>query len=335
MSDVAIYGAGRMGRILLEMIQPILNVKCFIDGDKKKQGQSIGSIPVLSPEVLQTEKNLEVVISIQSKSVEEYLKELKINYYNGYNVEKNFFCRSDVKKRRDRYLLDRFLNNFQEVNALFYEETIDWYRKEFYSTENEVFINKLLSNENVEETGYNNEQLFFDEYLENRADMRLVFNLINKNNKGKSICDIGCGYGELIKKLHSDKFKVMGIDGSQIKVQFLEDIGIHAEKHNIESMDLKEKKFDVVTCLHVLEHVNSVNRLVETIYNIMNNNGQVYVGVPYEGLIDDATHVRQFTVNKLANLFINHGFKIINIQTVPYLNYEVNNTILLHAEKIK
>lgn len=91
----------------------------------------------------------------------------------------------------------------------------------------------------------------------------------------------------------------------------------------------------MVTCLHVLEHVNSVNRLVETIYNIMNNNGQVYVGVPYEGLIDDATHVRQFTVNKLANLFINHGFKIINIQTVPYLNYEVNNTILLHAEKIK
>lgn len=329
MSDVAIYGAGRMGRILFEMIQPILNVRYFIDGDKRKQGQCIGAKQVVSPEVLQNEKKLDVVMSIESAQVEKYLKEQGINYYNA----EKFFCRPDVKKKRDKYLLDRFLNNFQETNALFYEETIDWYRKEFYSKENEVFINKLLSNENVEETDYNNVQLFYDEYLENRADMRLVLNLINKNNKGKSICDIGCGHGELIKKLHLDKFKVMGIDGSQVKVECLTDMGIDAEKHNIESMDLKEKTFDVVTCLHVLEHVNSVNRLVETIYNIMNNNGQVYVSVPYEGLIDDTTHVRQFTVNKLANLFMNHGFKIINIQTVPYLNYEANNTILLYAKK--
>lgn len=331
MSDVAIYGAGRMGRILLEMIQPILNVRCFIDGDKGKQGQYIGANQVLSPEVLQDEKKLDVVMSMQSEQVEKYLKEQGINYYNA----ENFFDRTDVKKKRDLYLLDRFLNNFQETTALFYEETIDWYRKEFYSKENEAFINKLLSNENVEETDYNNVQLYYDEYLENRADMRLVLNLINRNNKGKSICDIGCGHGELIKKLHSDDFKVMGIDGSQIKVDCLKGIGIDAEKHNIESMDLKGKTFDVVTCLHVLEHVNSVNSLVETIYNIMNDSGQVYVSVPYEGLIDDDTHVRQFTVNKLANLFTDHGFDIINIQTVPYLNYETNNTILLHAQKIK
>lgn len=333
MHDVAIYGAGKKGRILLEMLQPILKVRCFIDGDKRKQGQYIGIKPILSPEMLQNEKDLEVVMSVQSEQVEEYLQQQNINYYNMFHTDKNFFNRLDVKGERDTYLLDRFLNNFQETDALFYEETMDWYRKDFGSKENETFVNKLLNNENAEEANYNNEQLFYDEYFENRADMRLVFNLINKKNKGKSICDIGFGYGELVKRLHLAKFKAMGIDGSEIKVEYLRKNGINAEKHDIECMNLKEKTFDVVTCLHVLEHVKSVNKLVETIYNIMNHNGQVYASVPYEGLIDDVTHVRQFTVNKLANLFMNHGFKIINIQIVPYLNYEFNNTILLHAIK--
>ena len=61
MHDVAIYGAGKKGRILLEMLQPILKVRCFIDGDKRKQGQYIGIKPILSPEMLQNEKDLEVV----------------------------------------------------------------------------------------------------------------------------------------------------------------------------------------------------------------------------------------------------------------------------------
>lgn len=331
MKDIVIYGAGRMGRILLEMVQPIFYVRYFVDSDEEKQGQYIETKLVLSPDVLQNEKNVDVVLSIQSEQVEKYLTEQNINYYKN----KNFFCRSDVKKKRDEYLLDRFLNNFQELNALFYEETSDWYRKKYCSRENEVFANKLLSNENNEENNYNNFQLYYDEYLENRADMRLILNLIHKNNRAKSICDVGCGYGELIKKLHSEKFKVLGIDGSQVKIESLKDIGIDAEQHDIENMIWKREKFDVVTCLHVLEHVKSVNKVVEAIYKILSDKGQVYVSVPYQGFIDDVTHVRQFTINKLANLFTNQGFKVINIQTLPYLNYEANNTILLHAQKIK
>lgn len=335
MKDIVIYGAGRKGRILLEKVQPIFYVRYFVDSDKEKQGQYIETKLVLSPDVLQNEKNVDVVLSIQSKQVEKYLMEQNINYYNACGVNKNFFCRLDVKKKRDGYLLDRFLNNFQELNALFYEETSDWYRKKYCSKENEVFVNKLLSDENNEEDNYNNFQLYYDEYLENRADMRLILNLIYKNNRDKSICDIGCGYGELIKKLYSEKFKVIGIDGSRVKIESLKAIGIDAEQRDIENMIWEKEKFDVVTCLHVLEHVKSVNKVVDSIYKILNDSGQVYVSVPYQGFIDDVTHVRQFTINKLANLFINQGFKVINIQTVPYLNYETNNTIFLHAQKIK
>ena len=32
MKTVAIYGAGRMGRVLLDILNPIIDVKCFIDG---------------------------------------------------------------------------------------------------------------------------------------------------------------------------------------------------------------------------------------------------------------------------------------------------------------
>ena len=44
MKTVAIYGAGRMGRVLLDILNPIIDVKCFIDGDRLKCGTRIGNI---------------------------------------------------------------------------------------------------------------------------------------------------------------------------------------------------------------------------------------------------------------------------------------------------
>ena len=58
MKTVAIYGAGRMGRVLLDILNPIIDVKCFIDGDRLKCGTRIGKIEIISPEQFLTQTNL-------------------------------------------------------------------------------------------------------------------------------------------------------------------------------------------------------------------------------------------------------------------------------------
>lgn len=81
MKTVAIYGAGRMGRVLLDILNPIIDVKCFIDGDRLKCGTRIGKIEIISPEQFLTQGNCAVILSIENESVEEFFKKNKITYF--------------------------------------------------------------------------------------------------------------------------------------------------------------------------------------------------------------------------------------------------------------
>lgn len=157
---------------------------------------------------------------------------------------------------------------------------------------------------------------------------------IKKFCMGKTMLDIGCGVGMLTKALSSMFEKIVGIDGSRIKVQ-------KATKNNFASnieyvYTLFEDynpsiNFDFVVSSNVLEHVDNPGSLLRRIKNWLSPKGRVVMTVPNAlalhkrigkamGLINDLYQLTEADIKKghkriydsktLQNEFLSHNYKI-------------------------
>ena len=102
--------------------------------------------------------------------------------------------------------------------------------------------------------------------------------------EGKKVLDVGCGGGILSQALGELGAEVIGIDAS------VRTIGVakaHSEliKSDVEFFQQTiedfiasnpNKKFDVITCLEMLEHVPSPGDIIKSCSNLLNDNGDIF-----------------------------------------------------------
>jgi len=102
--------------------------------------------------------------------------------------------------------------------------------------------------------------------------------------EGKTLLDVGCGGGILAEALHDKGAIVTGIDAAGPGIE----IAKHHAKKNNKLIDYQEstaedliqkssEKYDVVTCLEVLEHVPDPKLLVKTCIDLLNPNGDLFL----------------------------------------------------------
>ena len=102
--------------------------------------------------------------------------------------------------------------------------------------------------------------------------------------EGKTLLDVGCGGGILAEALHDKGAIVTGIDAAGPGIE----IAKHHAKKNNKSISYQEstaedliqkstEKYDVVTCLEVLEHVPDPKLLVKTCINLLKPNGDLFL----------------------------------------------------------
>ena len=113
--------------------------------------------------------------------------------------------------------------------------------------------------------------------------LRLNFIKSSVSLKGKKVLDVGCGGGILSESLASVGADVTGIDQGDKVIQIAK---LHAKesgvkikyKHiNIEDFYKNtDERFDVITCLEMLEHVPDPNSIINACSKLLKPGGKIF-----------------------------------------------------------
>ncbi len=152
----------------------------------------------------------------------------------------------------------------------------------------------------------------------------ILFSLIEKfviseNNNNLKIIDIGCGSGSVLSML-SNFGEVLGIDDNETALNFTRQNGFHNVKlinalHLSQELDFKNK-FDLITCLDVIEHIDDDRFFLKEISQILKPGGHVLIAVPAYNFLwsehDEAlNHKRRYTASELHRKLNDAGFEVI------------------------
>lgn len=157
---------------------------------------------------------------------------------------------------------------------------------------------------------------------------KLAEDLIKKYDlHNKKILEIGCGKGEFLKLIcqmgnnHGIGFdpayvEGRGSDAGKGRVEFIKDY--YSERY-------ADYTADAICCRMTLEHIPETAKLVQTVRHAVGDNTEtlVFFQVPdVARILEDCAfedvyyeHCSYFSTGSLSRLFINNGFKVLDVRT--------------------
>lgn len=192
--------------------------------------------------------------------------------------------------------------------------------------------------------------------------LKKALNLIDKEDLSqKRILDIGTGCGYLIPSL-VEFGEVYALDKTLLYLQKAKKLCIYNEvKSNFIASDLErlpfgDKRFEIVMCISVLEHLKNVEPAIQEINRILGDKGTVIVGVPVERFLVNSLFALLGTIKSIMTKKIswgvqnknkyqevhytdfleiekklNENFNVTKIKTIPSLNsFPIPHSFLLY-----
>jgi SAM-dependent methyltransferase len=144
--------------------------------------------------------------------------------------------------------------------------------------------------------------------------------------KPKSVIDIGCGLGNFLKVFKTlGVTDVLGVDGKWVDREKLQDYIMSNEflEHDLETKLSLNKKFDLVLCLEVAEHLSeaSADIVVENLINA----GEVILfsaAIPFQG---GQNHVNEQWLTYWESKFLKHNYVIHDVMRPIFWDNEKVN----------
>lgn len=140
------------------------------------------------------------------------------------------------------------------------------------------------------------------------------------------ILDIGCATGTLLETAQRNGWQTVGVEPSKWASRIgKEKYGLDIIRGTLETIKFKEKSFDAVTCLDVIEHVSSPRKLLTDIHKVLKKDGVLCLVTPDIGSLVSKLlgenwwhirpdHIYYFTKDTLSLLLLSLGYKIDKIE---------------------
>ena len=164
--------------------------------------------------------------------------------------------------------------------------------------------------------------------------LKRKLHLINSfNTEEKTILDIGAGTGDFLKICSKNNWLITGVEPSKIARELAYKKGVFLEE---DISKIEDKKFDVITLWHVLEHVPNLFEFITTIEKLLKPNGKLVIAVPnfnsydakhykeFWAAYDVPRHLWHFSQTSIQKIFINFNLSTEKIVPMKFDSFYVS-----------
>ena len=180
--------------------------------------------------------------------------------------------------------------------------------------------------------------------FENSNKSKIHYHYFSKNvsksilSKNKKLLEIGCATGTLLKNISINyklkKNNILGIEPSKILFKQLKNNKYFLIKNAFIENLKEKKKFDFIIMDNVFEHLDYPNKDLKKIYDLLSNNGYLYISIPNImktnfHLTDPLNHTCNYNEYTIRKIFTDNNFLIkkINSQS-KWLNFLAQKKII-------
>ncbi len=169
-----------------------------------------------------------------------------------------------------------------------------------------------------------------------------------QSHEVRSVLEIGPGSGELLFFLKKHGFDVAGVEIDTDCVNRIRERGTPCYQGDLNKvMDgIGSKKFDAVILYHVFEHLYYPKETLRSIYNLLNNNGIIYLSMPninsvearlfgkYWSGIDLPRHIVHYSKGNIKQILIEAHFEIIKLENEFFTSFLESLGFFLFKKKM-
>ena len=191
------------------------------------------------------------------------------------------------------------------------------------------------------EDRYNKNYYNYNNQNKDRLGNLFYSNIIKKNFNIKSYLDFGCGVGFLLRRI--EKKNYIKTFGYEINNYAIKECIKNTKKSKIyKHIDELSDKFDLISLLHIVEHIDSddLKILFNKLKKNLNYNGKILVSTPAKNGIahslkkkewigfKDSTHINLKSFNEWKEFFTGLNFKIIKSSSDGLWDFPYKNIYL-------
>lgn len=214
----------------------------------------------------------------------------------------------------------------QKTFELLYNESLDLYHTQFFDWNH---IDKYYQSFNYISHTDANKSLFDKVYnkIKKYTIKQKWKQIIDCKKNIKTVLDVGCGTGDFLVHAKKIGFIADGVEPNKKAQELAQQKKINVVT-NIE--ELKNKKYDVITLWHVLEHVCNYDEYIFQLKQMLNPDGLLIIAVPnfysydakyyqnYWAAWDVPRHIWHFSKKAIQIIFKKHQLKIIQIKPMYF-----------------
>ncbi|WP_297760195.1 class I SAM-dependent methyltransferase [uncultured Muriicola sp.] len=174
----------------------------------------------------------------------------------------------------------------------------------------------------------------------NRTVLEKIYQLVKKFNlkkkeswikkytkKNAEVLDVGAGTGSLVKFLKERGWASDGVEPNSKARSVAKVKGIELKAT---LNDLGDKKYDLITLWHVLEHVPDLEKNIQEIKNRLTDDGVLFIAVPnfrsydathygsFWAAYDVPRHLWHFSQKSIQRIFSNNGFSLVTTKPMIF-----------------